>query len=89
MNKEIINPDQLNTPCYFPFRKVWGIKVGYRKFEFKTEQEATNFHIKYCERSSQIPKNNKHEVKCSDKPPISMSWEKAKIKADIAMLLGR
>jgi hypothetical protein len=87
--KEVINPDVLNAPCYFPLRRVYGVKIGYRKFEFKTDKAARNFHIKYAERSQSIPKKHKNEVYCADQPRIGLTQHKRDIKLAIDMLLGQ
>lgn len=87
-NERFINPDRLHTPCYHPLRKVWSVKIGYRKFEFKSLDNAQKFHLEYCLETSVIPKKHKNEVRCSDRPPIPTECVDRQIKVDIAMLLG-
>jgi hypothetical protein len=87
-NDPYINPDTLHSPCYHPLRNVWSVKIGYRKFEFTTLKCAQKFHIKYCERTNDIPKNEKHEVYCSDREPIGLSYNEKIINDNIEMLMG-
>lgn len=85
-----INTDILHSPCYHPLQKVWSVKIGYRKFEFRSKKAAEKFHHKYCDRLSKIPKKDKNEVYCSDQPPEGLSYKKleAKRSYDAAKEIG-